>query len=86
MNAVYLRKLPLEERTRLAVAEIEAAGLAVPQRPPEFYRRLVDAIGERLRRPKDVLVHGAFALPRRRESSSPTRWGFWPRIRRRARS
>jgi glutamyl-tRNA synthetase len=75
MNAVYLRRLSLDERTRLALAEIETAGLARPATAPVFYSRLVEAIGERLRRPSDVLVHGAFAL-RDEVTFEPEAWAM----------
>jgi len=62
MNALYLRQRPLEERVAMSRAEIRAAGLEKEGRGDAFYRRLIEAIGERLRRPSDVLVHGAFVL------------------------
>jgi len=62
MNGEYFRALPLERRTELVVEHLRATD-AVPEaalRDRAFLMKAVEAVGERMRRPKDFLSYSAY--------------------------
>jgi glutamyl-tRNA synthetase len=73
MNGVYMRALSPAERLEAALAEIRKAGFWDPSRPTGFYERLVEAVGERMRLPRDIIEHGRFALSERLECEPEAR-------------
>lgn len=61
MNGLYLRELPVETRTRLVEQYLEGLGLwPRPGRDAAWLSRVVEAVGDRLKRIPHILDHAGF--------------------------
>jgi glutamyl-tRNA synthetase len=61
MNGIYLREMPLEARTRLVAQYLEGLGLwPRTGRDAAWLSRVVEAVGDRLKRIPHVLDHAGF--------------------------